>query len=105
MTLDAHGDNLRHIWETAGVVPPGSPGWPSYPGENGPACSPGHERSKKFKEQVAWFREKGTTYTLPGDSKGITQICDEIMERIHLDTDKVFMNVDFDVLDLLVLPG
>ncbi|MGI6553332.1 MAG: arginase family protein [Bacillota bacterium] len=108
LTLDAHGDNLEeHLgerWCSAtwiarmAELPKVRMDRHVHLGMRGP---------RNFKEQVVWFREKGTTLYTAREikDKGITQICHEITERIHRDTDKVFMNIDFDVLDLGCAPG
>ena len=107
LTLDAHGDNLEeHLgerWCSAtwiarmAELPKVRMDRHVHLGMRGP---------RNFKEQVVWFREKGTTLYTAREikDKGITQICHEITERIHRDTDKVFM-ISILIKDLGCAPG
>jgi arginase family enzyme len=108
LTLDAHGDNLPdHLGNRwCGAT------WIARMAELEKvkmACHVhlGMRGPRNMKEQVAWFKEKGTTlYTYREiQTKGLESIAAEILEIIHRETDKTFMSIDFDVLDIGCAPG
>lgn len=62
---------------------------------------------RNFKEQVKWHREKGSTiYTYRDiEERGMKRIAGEAIKTAMDGTDHLFLNVDFDVLDLGAAPG
>ncbi|MFH1821030.1 MAG: arginase family protein [Methanobacteriota archaeon] len=62
---------------------------------------------RNFKEQVEWHRKKGSTiYTYRDiEEKGMKSIAEEAIKIAQVGTDHLFLNLDFDVLDLGSAPG
>lgn len=108
LSFDAHGDNMDvHLggrWSGASWIarvaelPRVRMDRHVHVGMRGP---------RNFKEQIQWFQEKGTRLYLMSEirRRGITDVIEEAVSRLHDGTDKVFVSVDFDVLDMGCAPG
>jgi agmatinase len=106
--LDAHGDNLEEHegskWSFACWVSRASElrnvDMKNYVqiGMRGP---------RNFKEQVEWHRKKGSTIYTYKDmkEKGIEKVTEEAIKRARSNVRYLFLNVDYDVLDLGTAPG
>lgn len=108
VTLDAHGDNLDHHLQDrwCGAT------WIARMAELAKVNMARHAHlgmrgPRNVKEQVAWFRAKGSTLYTARElkAKSMETIAAEIVSLIHRDTDTTFMSVDFDVLDMGCAPG
>jgi len=62
---------------------------------------------RNFKEQVEWHRRMGSTiYTYRDlEEQGMKGIAEEAVKTARAGTDHLFLNIDFDVLDLGAAPG
>ncbi|MFW6381430.1 MAG: arginase family protein [Bacillota bacterium] len=108
ITLDAHGDNMdSHGGERyCGAT------WLARMSEL-PAVNMknhvhiGMRGPRNYRQQVEWFREKGTTLITAREFKrtGVEKIFAKIYPVLTADTDSMFMSIDFDVLDIGCAPG
>ncbi|MEM2897424.1 MAG: arginase family protein [Candidatus Bathyarchaeia archaeon] len=103
IAMDAHGDNLNeHLGEKwSGAC------WVARVSELKNVDMKKHFQvgmrgPRNLKEQVEWFKNKGSNlYTIREiRAKGIETVAKEIVNSIHDGNHKVFMNIDFDVLDI-----
>lgn len=103
IAMDAHGDNLdEHLGEKwTGAS------WVARISELENVDMKKHFQvgmrgPRNLKEQVEWFKSKGShLYTIREiRKKGIENIAKEISNSIHDGNHKVFMSIDFDVLDI-----
>jgi guanidinopropionase len=101
--LDAHGDN---------ACPPPFQGWvdPTAELKNVDMTNfvqIGVRGPRMFKEQMEWYRKKGShVYTYREIKKmGMEAVAEEAIRIAHDGTDSVYLNIDYDVLDIGVAPG
>lgn len=106
--LDAHGDNLEEhrgdkwsgacwVARTAEIENVDMTNFVQI-GMRGP---------RNFKEQVEWFKEKGCHLYIYWEikKKEMDTVVKEALTYAKNGTDRLFLNVDFDVLDLGTAPG
>ncbi len=108
ITLDAHGDNM----ESHGGEKFCGASWINRMSELPKVNMSNHVHlgmrgPRNFKEQVHWYREKGTTLFTSREIKkrGMEDIARETISTVMNNTDKVFMSIDYDVLDIGCAPG
>ena len=108
ITFDAHGDNLdSHKGELfSGAT------WLARMAELEGINMENHTHigmrgPRNFKEQITWFREQGTRLITSHEfkEKGRNAIIEEISKTSILNTDGVFVSIDYDVLDIGCAPG
>ncbi len=106
--LDAHGDNLEEHenskWSAACWVARTSE-LKNVNMKN--FVQVGMRGPRNFKEQVNWYRDKGSAlYTyMDIKKKGIKKVVSEAIRVAQRGTNNLFLNIDFDVLDLGSAPG
>lgn len=108
ITLDAHGDNLKDhsgerwcdaTWIARMAEIPGIDlRRHAHIGLRGP---------RNMKEQVEWFRKKGTSlYTMAEVKKiGMERVMEQVLDRVAERSRALVLTVDFDVLDIGCAPG
>lgn len=103
IAMDAHGDNLdEHLGDKwSGAC------WIARISELKNVDMKKHFQvgmrgPRNLKEQVEWFKNKGShLYTIKEiKTKGIEEVAKEIVNSIHGEGHKIFMSIDFDVLDI-----
>lgn len=103
ITLDAHGDN---------VCPPPYVGWVDLVSKMDEVdmtkfVQIGMRGPRNFKRQLEWYREKGShVYTYREIREmGMSAVIEEAIKTAYDGAESVFLNIDFDVLDLGAAPG
>ena len=108
ITLDAHGDNLKDYsgerWCAAtwiarmAEIPGIDLHRHAHIGLRGP---------RNTKEQVEWFRKKGTAlYTMTEVKKiGMDRVMEQVLDRVAERSRALILSVDLDVLDIGCAPG
>lgn len=103
VTLDAHGDNLSsHLgsgWMGAAWIARMS----EIPGiDMRHHVHVGMRGPRNFREQVDWFRQRGSRVIFPRDvrEKGVEWLVNQVIDVACAGTDSSFCSVDLDVLDI-----
>lgn len=108
ITLDAHGDNMEEHQGSRWLGACWIARMSELPGvDMGRHVHIGMRGPRNFKEQVTWFRERGTLLITPREIRrlGMEKVIDQTLARACRGSGRVFMSIDFDVLDMGCAPG